>query len=260
MPLLDCDIIPIQVLRDNYIWVIVNPLQNSAWVVDPGDSEPVLNYLKQHHLSLNGIFLTHHHWDHTNGVAEIIRQFPVPVIASPLSPYPKVTQHATEGKSIVIDEALPNLDVIALPGHTMDHLAYRLGNALFCGDTLFGAGCGRLFEGSAAQMYHSLQKITALPKHTEIYCGHEYTLSNLQFAAMVEPSNQNIVQRIEKATLLRHQSHPTVPSLLCEEQQTNPFLRCHVLEVQQQVSLHVHRELKDPIEVFAALRQWKDTF
>lgn len=260
MPTQNFEIVPITALQDNYIWMILHHLDHSAWIVDPGDAEPVLAYLKQYNIALRGILLTHHHWDHSHGIPDLIQQFQVPVIASTYSNDPTVTRQVTDNEYFSIQDTFPKIRAIAIPGHTLDHMAYHIGNALFCGDTLFGAGCGRLFEGTPEQMYHSLQKLAALPEHTQIYCGHEYTLANLRFAAIVEPNNPMISQRIEKTRALCDKNRPTLPSLLNEEKSSNPFLRCHILEVQQQVSAHANRELRDPIEVFTALRQWKDTF
>lgn len=249
---------PIPAFQDNYIWIIVNKHNNKALVIDPGDAQPVLAYLNQHHLELRGILLTHHHWDHTNGVSELLRSFKVPVIASESSCLDEVTYPVSDGQCVTIEDGFPFMVALAIPGHTLDHMAYHMANALFCGDTLFGAGCGRLFEGTPEQMYHSLQKLAALPKQTQIYCGHEYTLANLHFAAMVEPSNQAIDQRIDKVKALRKSDIPSLPSVLKDEIATNPFLRCHIPEVIQSVTSYLKYRCPHPIDVFAALREWKN--
>ena len=150
--------------------------------------------------------------------------------------------------------------MIAIPGHTLDHIAYYADNSLFCGDTLFAGGCGRLFEGTAKQLYTSLQKIAALPDTTKLYCAHEYTLNNLRFAQRVEPGNQNILNRIHQVQILREQGLPSVPSLLIEEKQTNPFLRCALPEITQQAEHYINQRLQNPLEVFTALRTWKNNF
>ncbi|MCX7090349.1 MAG: hydroxyacylglutathione hydrolase [Legionellales bacterium] len=258
--MLTYEMVAIPALQDNYIWMMIDHPTHSAWIVDPGDAKPVFKYLQHYRVTLSGILLTHHHGDHTYGVADLIQQFPVPVLASAHSRYPHVTRSLTDNEQFSIDDAFPKIRALAIPGHTLDHMAYYVNNAVFCGDTLFGAGCGRLFEGTPAQMYLSLQKLAALPDQTQVYCGHEYTLANLRFAAIVEPNNPMIAQRIEKTMALRDQNKPTLPSLLSEEKRSNPFLRCHLSEVKHQVSAHVNCDLQDPIEVFAALRQWKDAF
>lgn len=257
--MLTYEIVSIPALQDNYIWMMIHHPTHSVWIVDPGDAKPVFEYLQHYRMTLRGILLTHHHRDHTYGVAELIQQFPVPVIASTHSRYPNVTRPITDNERFSVDGAFPEIRALAVPGHTLDHMAYYVNNTLFCGDTLFGAGCGRLFEGTPEQMYLSLQKLAALPDRTYIYCGHEYTLANLRFAAVVEPNNPMITQRIKKTMALRDQNKPTLPSLLSEEKQSNPFLRCHLSEIKKQVNAHVNCNLQDPIEIFAALRQWKDT-
>ena len=256
----DIKIYQVNALTDNYIWIIVNTRQQSALIVDPGDATPALAFLKQYQLELKGILITHHHWDHVNGVGDILQHYPVPVLGGSLSQLPLLTHKFKDGEVISVDACFPQYQVLAIPGHTLDHIAYYADNSLFCGDTLFGAGCGRLFEGTAEQMYASLQKITSLPEQTEIYCAHEYTLNNLVFAETVEPDNQNIKQRIEKTKTLRKNNLPSLPSLLLEEKQSNPFLRCEIPAVIQQTERHSQRSLKQPVDVFTALRQWKDHF
>ncbi len=253
-------IVPIPALEDNYIWMMVNTQAHTALIVDPGEAAPVFDYLKQHHLELAGILLTHHHWDHTNGVPELLRHYEVPVIASMQNQSPHVTRRVSDHEQFSVHAEFPMLTALAIPGHTLDHTAYYVGDALFSGDTLFGGGCGRIFEGTPEQMYASLQKLSALPERTQIYCGHEYTLANLGFAIIVEPNNPLIAQRIATSSALNEQNTPTVPSLLREEKNTNPFLRCDILEVQQSVSAHMGRELNEVVEVFAALREWKNRF
>lgn len=255
----DIKIYPVSALKDNYIWIIVNTREQSALVVDPGDATP-LAYLKQHQLQLKGILITHHHWDHVNGVAELLQHHPVPVFGYMHSQCPHVTHRVNADDIINIDACFPKFRVMTLPGHTLDHIAYYANNALFCGDTLFGGGCGRLFEGTAEQLYSSLQKIAGLPEQTAIYCAHEYTYKNLQFAQRVEPGNQQIKQRIEKTKKLRENKIPSLPSLLIEEKQTNPFLRCDIPEVIHQTEHHCQRLLTHPIDVFTELRKWKDNF
>lgn len=254
----DLQIYAIAALKDNYIWLIVNS-RGGAVVVDPGDAAPVLDYLVQYDLKLQGILITHHHWDHTNGIAELLQHYPVPVFGSQLNVCSELSHKVEEGQIVEFNAHFPSYQVLAIPGHTLDHIAYYANDHLFCGDTLFAGGCGRLFEGTPEQMYTSLQKIAAFPDHTKLYCAHEYTLANLQFAQLVESNNLFILERIEKVKAMRQQNQPSIPSLLSEEKQTNPFLRCTQPEVKQQAEQYMRRYLSDPIEVFAALRAWKNT-
>ncbi|PJD91644.1 MAG: hydroxyacylglutathione hydrolase [Legionella sp.] len=249
----------IPALKDNYIWTIINDEHHVAWVVDPGDAAPVIDYLQHHHLRLSGILITHHHWDHTNGLAALLQVFSVPVLSSIHSRLPELTRRLEDAELFIVDH-FPEFQAILIPGHTLDHIAYHTQNALFCGDTLFGGGCGRLFEGTAEQLYASLQKLAQLPPHTHIYCGHEYTLDNLRFARVVEPKNQAIVQRIKEVSSIRQKGLPSLPSFLYQEQDTNPFLRCHVPEVIENVQVYAKCALTHPSDVFRELRQWKNGF
>lgn len=252
-------IIAVPALKDNYIWSIVDPVSNRALIVDPGEREPVENFLQQGY-TLAGIVLTHHHWDHTNAAAELAAEYDVPVFGAAIENIPAVTVPLTEGDKVIIDNFPISLTAIAIPGHTLGHTAYYAPGMLFSGDTLFAAGCGRLFEGTAEQMYHSLQKLAALPPETNVYCGHEYTLKNLQFAKLVEPDNKDIIDRIKQVTALREKNLPSLPSTLKDELATNPFLRCQSPTVIASVERHVGKKLQNPIEVFAALRKWKDNY
>lgn len=252
-------IYPITALQDNYIWAIVNETKKCALIVDPGEAEPVIRFLKKHHLTLKGILITHHHWDHTNGISELIKHHPVPVFASARCNNREINHDLVEHQLVEL-ESFPSFQVIDIPGHTLDHIAYYTPGMLFCGDTLFSAGCGRLFEGTMEQLYTSLQKMTALPDDTRIYCAHEYTQNNLRFAQQVEPDNLAINQHIKSITTLRNNNEPTLPSSIRLEKEINPFLRCHVASVIQQVERHAGKRLTQDIDVFRALREWKDTF
>ncbi len=237
----DLKIIPISALKDNYIWAIINKQTHEAIVVDPGEVLPVNDFLKEYNLKLKAILLTHHHWDHTNGAEELKTEHNVPVFGSKNENTPAATEFLQE-PDVVNIEGFPELRVLNIPGHTLGHIAYYADGMLFCGDTLFSAGCGRLFEGTAKQMYQSLNKLAELPGDTKIYCGHEYTLKNLQFAEHVEPDNQAIQVRINTVTELRSKNLPSLPSTMKDELATNPFLRCKT------------------VERFADLRQMKDNF
>ena len=252
-------ITPIPAFKDNYIWVVVNRMQRRALVVDPGDAHPVIDYLQQQKLTLSGVLITHHHWDHTNGLSDLLKHHPAPVFGSERCEIPLLTNRLSEHQTVHLDP-FPTFHTIDIPGHTMDHIAYYSPGILFCGDTLFSGGCGRIFEGTAHQMYASLQKITALPEETQIYCAHEYTLNNLLFAQQVEPGNPKIQQRIQQISALRKKNKPSLPSLLREEKKINPFLRCTSLEIIQHAEHHAGRALANVIEVFAELRAWKNNF
>jgi hydroxyacylglutathione hydrolase len=246
---------PVRAFTDNYIWVLSSA--GEAVAVDPGDAAPLLEFIEQNGLALTAVLITHHHADHVGGLARLRTACPQLTVYGPPG-IRGVTHPVKEGDSVTV---LGNrFEVLAVPGHTLDHIAYYDGNHLFCGDTLFGAGCGRLFEGSPAQMFHSLQKLAALPEVTRIYPAHEYTLSNLRFAAAAEPANQDIARRraADEASLV--QGRPTLPSTLAEEKRTNPFLRAQEPALRQSAERHQGSSLADPVAVFAALRAWKNTF
>lgn len=248
----------IATLKDNYVWVMID--NHSAIIVDPGEAAPVIAFLKQHQLSLLAILITHHHWDHTNGITEMLREFPAPVYGPANENIAEMTNPLQENITFHIQGFPEDITVLNIPGHTSGHIAYHVKNALFCGDTLFAAGCGRLFEGTAAQMAASLQKMTSLHDDTQIYCAHEYTLNNLRFAQTVEPDNQQIAKRIQRVTEMRNNNLPSLPSTLSEEKATNPFLRCDSAALKASVEKHAGVSLDNEVAVFTALRKWKDTF
>lgn len=252
------EIVPISALKDNYIWAMINARSKQATVVDPGEAAPVLDFLRKQQLTLAAILITHHHWDHTNGLSELAKAG-IPCFGPAKELVQGISLPVQEGDDVKIS-GLPSFKVFDIPGHTLGHVAYYAPGILFSGDTLFTGGCGRYFEGTAAQLYHSLQTLAALPPETKIYCGHEYTVNNLRFAEQVEPGNQKIRARLQQTRALRAEHLPTVPSTLREEHETNPFLRCEVPDVIASVSRYAGRELRDPVEVFTYLRQWKDKF
>ena len=252
---------PIPALTDNYIWLITETDSRKGLVVDPGEAKPVLVRLRDEEIELVGILLTHHHWDHINGAAELAKQFNAPIYAPAADKIEVCTNPLVDNDQLNWPELNIELTVLAIPGHTLGHVAYFGNNSLFCGDTLFAAGCGRLFEGTAQQMYASLTRLKNLPLTTEIYCGHEYTVKNLQFAHLVEPYNRDVMHRLQKTMALREQNLPTLPSTLAMEFKTNPFLRCDLLSVKEAVRVHFkEKELHSPVAVFAKLREWKDHF
>jgi len=252
------EIVAVSALRDNYIWVLCEG--RHCVVVDPGEASPILALLDARKLELSAILLTHRHADHQGGVGELLAHSLVPIYGPVSTAIPLVT-HVTAGGSRITPPGLTTpLEVLAVPGHTEEHLAYLWGDALFCGDTLFAGGCGRLLGGTAAQLFASLQQLATLPASTQIYCAHEYTLSNLAFAAAVEPANPQITARRARCEALRARGLATVPSELAEELATNPFLRYAERDVMAAAEKQAGHALHGPLEVFTALRKWKDQF
>lgn len=250
------NIVPVCAFTDNYIWVIHN--QHHAAVVDPGDAAPVLNFLQQKKLKLIAILNTHHHNDHVGGNSTLLQKFPVPVYGPESESISTVTHRLKEGDNIYLAELSLGFSVLDIPGHTAGHIAYYGANSLFCGDTLFACGCGRLFEGTAQQMYISLNKLARLPDTTAVYCGHEYTLANINFAKLVEPGNKMLAQLNISAEKQRKSDLPTLPSTIVMEKACNPFLRCDEPEVIHNASNYIGKSLMDPISVFTAIREWKN--
>jgi hydroxyacylglutathione hydrolase len=254
------EIVPVAAFRDNYIWTLRAPRGRSAVVVDPGDAAPVLEHLAREGLELSAILATHHHPDHVGGIAELIAQRKVPVYGPRGEPIASVTHPVGGGDEVLLPQLGVSFQVLDIPGHTRAHVAYYGAGALFCGDTLFACGCGRLFEGTAEQMFASLEKLRALPDDTRVYCGHEYTLANIGFARAVEPRNDALASREERARRLRDAGQPTLPSTLGEEKQTNPFLRCAEPAVIESANKYLGARIADPVRVFSAIRDWKNRF
>jgi hydroxyacylglutathione hydrolase len=252
------EIIPLPAFNDNYIWMIVNAPY--AVVVDPGDASVVSDFLQQRQLQLKAILITHHHHDHTGGAAALAQQTQATIFGPANSSFNGIDQPLQDGEQHELPNIQMHFTVFTTPGHTLDHICYYSAPHLFCGDTLFAAGCGRLFEGTATQMHHSLSKIAALPTATKIYCAHEYTLSNLQFAAACEPHNSAITKRQQHCQAQRAQGQPTLPSVLTDELTTNPFLRSNQATIQQAAEQFSGQTLNTNAEVFAAIRAWKDQF
>ena len=244
---------------DNYIWALVNPEHSACAFVDPGEASAVINFIAQHNYKPTAILITHKHWDHCGGLAELTQQFSMPVYG-PAEASTFITHPVKDKSNFFIEKLAVNFEVLAIPGHTLEHVAYLGETKLFSGDTLFAAGCGRIFEGTAAQMYQRLLRLKALPEQTKIYCGHEYTLANLKFAALVEPDNPAIKKRLKEVEKLRAGNKISLPSTIALEKSTNPFLRCEASLVQQRAEKYAQKLLKTPLEVFQVLREWKNNF
>jgi len=263
-PTASLSVLTVPAFNDNYLWLIHDGVH--AAVVDPGDAAPVLAALAAHGLSLAAILLTHHHADHVGGVPALLQHGQVPVYGPAGEDIATITQPLWEGDLLHLADLSLDLRVIDVPGHTRGHIAYVASKQgwLFCGDTLFAGGCGRLFEGTPEQMMASLAKLTALPDATEVYCAHEYTLANLRFAAHVEPDNPALQNRIAAEQAKRARNEPTVPSTIALEKQTNPFLRCQqaaiVTTMQNAGRLPAAPSQIRPAETFAALREWKNNY
>jgi len=253
------DISAVPAFRDNYIWLIGNN-DNRVAIVDPGDAAPVMDAITERKLEPVAILATHHHPDHIGGVKELLDHYDIPVFGPAREVIPGRTEALREGDTVTLEGLGIRFTVLDVPGHTAGHIAYYGEGCLFIGDTLFLSGCGRLFEGTPAQMHDSLTKLAALPNETQIYCAHEYTLANLRFASTVEPDNREIDERTRKSQELRKKNLPTVPGTLAREKATNPFLRVKEDPVIQAAETHAGRELKEEVEIFATLRAWKDSF
>ena len=254
--------------NDNYIWLIRYPDKPQAAIVDPGDAEPVITAIQTEGLEPIAILITHHHWDHVGGIADLLSHYPqLPVYGPANETIPHLTHPLTEGDTVRLDALNAEFRVMDVPGHTAGHIAYYHPHAnvkdrsglIFVGDTLFAAGCGRLFEGTPAQMYDSLSRIAALPDTTQVYCAHEYTTDNLVFARIAEPDNTALQERQDAVRQQRAQGLATVPSLLGVEKATNPFLRSEQTDIIHAAEAFAGHKLATGAEVFVVVRHWKDT-
>jgi len=247
---------------DNYLWLIHGTGAHARDVVavDPGDATPILAKLAQDQLTLRGIFVTHHHGDHVGGVLPLTQRFPVPVWGPAAEDIPGRTIGLSGGEHVQIPELGLSFTVIHVPGHTAGHIGYLGHGAVFCGDTLFSGGCGRLFEGTPAQMLHSLDLLAALPNETQVYCAHEYTAANLDFAAVAEPDNRRLQQYREKVIEQRAHGLPTIPTHIGLEREINPFFRSREASVRRTLVSHAGSPLLTDVAAFAALRLWKNEY
>lgn len=252
------DVVPVRAFKDNYIWLLASG--RHAVAVDPGDARPVRAHLQRHGLTLAAILITHHHDDHTGGVAALLTDAPIPVYAPRNEAYPFAHLAVGEGELIHLPALGLVLEVLEVPGHTRGHVAYYGGNMLFCGDTLFGGGCGRVFEGRCQQLYQSLSRLAQLPDATRLYCAHEYTLANLHFAISVDPDNAALRERLMAESRKVAAGRPTLPSTLALEKATNPFLRCHIPSIQAFASQHDPLARGNPATTFCTIRRLKDDF
>jgi len=250
-------LLPLPAFEDNYIWTLRDDA-GRALVVDPGEAGPVLSAAAEG-LQPAGILLTHHHNDHIGGVGALLERWPdLPVVAPDDERIAIATRRTGDGDRVEV--AGWGFDTLAVPGHTVSHIAFHGHGLLFCGDTLFSLGCGRMFEGTPAQMLDSLERLAALPGDTRVCCGHEYTLSNAAFARVVEPDNPALMRRIEEAQAMRRSGRPTLPSSVAAEREANPFLRIDAPAVRAAIVGQTGHPIRSRVDAFAALRRWKDGF
>ena len=249
---------PIEAFSDNYIWLVTT--NEGSIVIDPGESSKTIELLKKRDLNLKAILITHHHFDHTGGIDEV-KLFSSAKVYGPKNDISSIDVRVEVGQALSLIGI--DFEIIELPGHTMDHIAFYTNNngnpLLFCGDTLFAGGCGRVFEGTFEQMHESLMKLKSLPANTKVYSGHEYTTANLSFAKEVEPLNKNIISRYNEVLKLRKEGIPTLPTTIEIELRTNPFFRCDVEEIQDSLLKKFNIERNEQ-EIFKVLREWKDNF
>ena len=249
---------PIKAYQDNYIWLVST--NEGSIVVDPGESKKILNLIDNNEIDLKGVLITHHHFDHTNGLSDLLNERGLEVYGpkNNVNGINNIVKNNDKFKVIGID-----FEVIEIPGHTLDHIAFYSINdgepILFCGDTLFSGGCGRVFEGTFDQMFNALKKISKYPKETKIFCGHEYTLSNLKFALAVDENNEDLIEEYDNIKNIVDSGNPSLPTILEKELKINPFLRCDNHHIKNKIVSKFNTS-DDEFEVFCALRQWKDNF
>ena len=249
---------PIKAYEDNYIWLVTT--NEGSIVIDPGESSKIIKLIDEKKIDLKGILVTHHHYDHTNGLKDLSDRFEIDIYG-PKNNIVEINKSVKDSDRISILGI--EFEVIAVPGHTLDHIAFYSFNEnmpiLFCGDTLFSAGCGRIFEGTYKQMFNSLNKLSSLPKNTKIYCGHEYTLSNLKFAIEVDSENIDLLNEFDRVNSLNTSINPSLPSTLDKELKINPFLRCDNVSIKNKINEKFNVSDND-FETFTALREWKDNY
>jgi hydroxyacylglutathione hydrolase len=245
-------------VKTNYIWFIINEENKHCAIVDPGNATATLKFITEKNLIPDAILITHHHSDHTGGIKELISHYPIPVYGPKHETIPGLDHPLEENDIVALNNIGINFTAIDLPGHTKGHIAYYGDGVLFCGDVLFAAGCGRIFEGTAEEMLTSLNKLTQLPDDTLVFCAHEYTLHNLRFALSIEPQNHIIQKRINECENLQKQNLPTLPSTIDLEKATNPFLRCTESTVIDAAYHHSGQQPANALETFKIIRKWKN--
>lgn len=249
---------PITAFTDNYIWALHD--ERYVVLVDPGDAAPCADFLKTNSLDLLAILVTHHHGDHVGGIPDLATHYQPCIYGPAKENIPGMTHPVSAGNTITITEMGLQFDVIGTPGHTLGHVSFYGDGRLFCGDTLFACGCGRLFEGTPDMMLSSLSRLSRLPDDTQVFCAHEYTLNNIRYAKTVDGNNPTLIERELKEEARRQAGIPTLPSTIGLEKATNPFLRCHEPALGQAAHNLLKHSPKNAVEVFAALRQAKDVF
>ncbi len=252
------DIVALRAFSDNYIWTLRDATH--AAVVDPGEAQPVLDHLEREGLQLAAILNTHHHADHVGGNAALLAKFPVPVYGPRDERIPETTHPLAGGQRFTLPHFGIEFTVLDIPAHTRTHIAFHGDGLLFCGDTLFAAGCGRLFEGTPRQMHEALTLLAKLPDSTRVYCGHEYTMSNLKFARAAEPDNVLLEELTASMQKLRDAGQPTLPSTIAVEKASNPFIRVTAPGIIATASARAGKPLSDPVSVLAEIRDWKNNF
>lgn len=249
---------PVKAFQDNYIWTIYN--ETHAVVVDPGESEPVLDFLRSKNLKLAAILITHHHFDHVSGIEKLVDHSNVPVYGPKNENIPLITHTLVEDDTVDLELLNLKYTILDIPGHTSGHIAYADNQNVFCGDTLFSCGCGRIFEGTPQQMFESIGKLASLPDSTKVYCTHEYTLSNIKFALALEPENPDLLEYEREVKLKVSKGQSSLPSTIGFEKIVNPFLRCDDLAIASAAKKRSQQVFTNEVEVFTAIREWKNTF
>ena len=254
------NVITIKAFKDNYIWLIKDSQSQHCIIIDPGDAAPVLAMLENQQLIVDAILLTHHHADHIAGVDALLSARDEQISIYSKKKLFDSCRLINEGDTLSFFDGKLSLQVMDVPGHTLDHVAFYNERLLFCGDTLFSGGCGRVFEGSYEQMFSALSRLALLPDDTKVYCAHEYTQNNLIFAYQIEPKNKVLLEYIQQVSKKRQQGQPTIPSTIGLEKAINPFLRCQQQTVINKLQSHLGKALNDSLSCFSALRQYKDNF
>ena len=255
----------IKAFSDNYIWCIHSNTANYIALVDPGDADVCIKYIQDNKLQLSNILITHRHSDHVGGVEKLVKycndnNWPITVYGPTTEAIQYSNIQVKNADNIYLEALAIDCRVLDIPGHTLGHIAYLIEDNLFCGDTLFSAGCGRVFDGTSEQLFNSLQTLSALSEKTQVYCAHEYTLSNLAFALTVDPSNEELVNYYNYVKKIRDKNQSSIPTSICTEKKINPFLRCFDNNIKQSVEAYCNTTLISELDIFTQLRNWKNEF